>query len=416
MSKAFLLWGVSVGILGYFVRKSSKKGGKKPIVPHSDDLPVLDESLLQQQTHTFPELKNDLILRAATGKYTERVPIWCHRQAGRYLPEFREVRKQGDFFTICRTPVLATEITLQPIRRYPFDAAIIFSDILVVPQAVGLECVMVPGKGPVFPEPLLTPAHLKRLKTRQEINVAADLKYVFDALTLTRYSLAGRVPLLGFSGAPWTLMAYMVEGGGAKSFNKARSWLCMYPEQSHYLLSLLTDVIIEYLVLQVQAGAQMLEVFDSWASDVTPADFQTFLFPYLQRIATGVKAGLRDKGLEVVPMTVFAKGANYAFRQLQQETDFDCVSLDWNVDPATVREQTDSSVTLQGNLDPAYLFGSDAFIRSKTRQMVDRFGTQRYIANLGHGMLPTHSPDKLAVYIDEIHKYSEEVNSRSKTS
>lgn len=373
-----------------------------------------EETYLSRTVHNFPPLKNDLILRAARKEKVERVPIWCHRQAGRYLPEFREVRKQGDFFTICQTPVLACEITLQPIRRFPLDAAIIFSDILVIPQAVGLECLMIPGKGPCFPDPLIDPSHMTRLKTRDQVDVKQDLDYVFKALTLTRYSLQGTVPLLGFSGAPWTLMAYMVEGGGAKSFTKARRWLCNYPTESHQLLSLLTSVIIEYLILQVKAGAQMLEVFDSWAGDVTPYHFEEFLFPYLQQIAAGVKKGLKERGLDVVPMTIFAKGANYAFKRLSEDTEYDCISCDWNVDPATVREETKAACTLQGNLDPAFLYAPDEFIRQRVRHMVDRFGSQQYIANLGHGMLPDHNPDKLAVFIDELHSYSATVAAQGK--
>ncbi|KAM4772951.1 uroporphyrinogen decarboxylase isoform 2-T2 [Cyanocitta cristata] len=203
----------------------------------------------------FPKLKNDTFLRAARGEETEHVPVWCMRQAGRYLPEFRETRASQDFFATCRSPKLCCELTLQPLRRFPLDAAIIFSDILVVPQALGMEVVMVPGKGPTFTEPLKEVEDL--LKLRQKVDVTAELGYVFQAITLTRHSLEGKVPLIGFSGAPWTLMSYMIEGGGSTTMAKAKSWLYRHPEASHRLLQLLADVIIDYLVGQVAAGAQV---------------------------------------------------------------------------------------------------------------------------------------------------------------
>ncbi|NXU68459.1 DCUP decarboxylase, partial [Horornis vulcanius] len=202
----------------------------------------------------FPKLKNDTFLRAARGEETEHTPVWCMRQAGRYLPEFQETRASQDFFATCRSPKLCCELTLQPLRRFPLDAAIIFSDILVVPQALGMEVVMVPGKGPTFTEPLKEVEDL--LKLRQKVDVTAELGYVFQAITLTRHSLEGKVPLIGFSGAPWTLMSYMIEGGGSTTMAKAKSWLYRHPEASHRLLRLLADVIIDYLVGQVAAGAQ----------------------------------------------------------------------------------------------------------------------------------------------------------------
>jgi len=305
------------------------------------------------------------------------------------------------------------EITLQPIRRFPLDAAIIFSDILVVPQALGMEVLMVPGKGPVFPDPLREVDDLKRLKKSEECDVDETLGYVFKAITKTRHALEGKVPLIGFSGAPWTLFAYMVEGGGAKSFNKARRWLYVHPEESKDVFKRLTDVIVIYLVGQVKAGAQMLEVFDSWAGDLTQEHFYEFAFPCLQRIARDVKKQLRDEGIEPVPMTCFAKGAHYALNRLSTETEYDVFSLGWDMDPKSSRNAINSS-TLQGNLDPSCLYASDEVLRAKTREMIDGFGTQSYIANLGHGMLPDHNPDKLAVYIDEVHRYSEELNKKNK--
>lgn len=353
----------------------------------------------------FPALKNDLILRAARGEVVDRAPVWCHRQAGRYLPEFRQTRTLGDFFTICRTPVLACEITLQPIRRYPeLDAAIIFSDILVVPQAMGLECLMLPGKGPSFPRPLSDPSHLSRLLPPDQICVEESLGYVFEAITLTRHKLEGSVPLLGFCGAPWTLMAYMVEGEGSKSYNDARAWLFHSPAAAHELLQRITDVTIKYLVGQVVAGAQMLEVFDSWAGDLSPESFMTFAFEPLQKIAREVKKTLRDKGYEAVPMTIFAKGASYPLlEQLAQNTEYDVLAVDWTISPELGRGLTKFGKSVQGNLDPAILFADHDTIRKETRKMIQGFGIQRYVVNLGHGMLPSHNPDHLKVFLQEVH-------------
>uniref|UniRef100_A0A8C3PQM6 Uroporphyrinogen decarboxylase n=1 Tax=Calidris pygmaea TaxID=425635 RepID=A0A8C3PQM6_9CHAR len=248
----------------------------------------------------FPKLKNDTFLRAARGEETEHTPVWCMRQAGRYLPEFRETRAAQDFFATCRSPKLCCELTLQPLRRFPLDAAIIFSDILVVPQALGMEVVMVPGKGPTFTEPLKEVEDL--LKLRQKVDVTAELGYVFQAITLTRHSLEGRVPLIGFSGAPWTLMSYMIEGGGSTTMSKAKSWLYRHPEASHRLLRLLADVVIDYLVGQVAAGAQALQLFESHAGHLGPEQFQEFALPYIRDIARAVKSKLKEEALPLVPM------------------------------------------------------------------------------------------------------------------
>lgn len=363
----------------------------------------------------FPPLKNDLILRVARGeKNVERVPVWCHRQAGRYLPEFREVRKTAEFFDLCRNPELACEVTLQPLRRFELDAAIIFSDILVVPQALGMEVEMIKGKGPSFPNPLRELSDLDRLHTFEQTNVKESLKYVYDAITLTRHKLEGKVPLIGFSGAPWTLMAYMIEGGGAKSYNRPRSWMYKHPQETHKLLQLLTDVIVEHLYYQVKAGAQMLEVFDSWAGDLSCKMFLSFSLPYLTQIATNVKAKLRADGMEPVPITCFAKGASFALNELSL-TEFDVLAVDWSVKPSEVSHtnlKLRSKVRVQGNLDPSVLYASKETILSETKAMIDNFGTQGYIANLGHGMLPDHDPDQLRIFIDEVHRYSEELNKK----
>ncbi|CAO3693824.1 unnamed protein product [Umbelopsis ramanniana] len=359
--------------------------------------------------HQFPPLKNDLLLRAARGEQVERTPIWIMRQAGRYLPEFHEIRKRHGFFEVCRTPELACALTLQPIDRYGslLDASIIFSDILVIPQALGLEVKMVDGRGPVFTAPLDTPADIARL--HEKIDVGKELGYVYEAITLTRMKLEGRVPLLGFVGAPWTLMAYMIEGGGSKTLAKAKGWLWKYPEESHRLLQRITDVSVTFLVGQVKAGAQMLQVFDSWGGELGPNDFKQFSLPYIAQIASRVKEQLDIADLDMVPMTIFAKGSWYALEDLSS-IGYDVVSLDWTIDPKFARSVTKDRVCLQGNMDPTALYGPDKAIREIATKMVKDFGKDaKYIANLGHGILPTVNPDSLKVYLETVQQVSAEI-------
>uniref|UniRef100_A0A8C8ST75 Uroporphyrinogen decarboxylase n=1 Tax=Pelusios castaneus TaxID=367368 RepID=A0A8C8ST75_9SAUR len=355
----------------------------------------------------FPALKNDTFLRAARGEETEYTPVWCMRQAGRYLPEFRETRAAQDFFATCRSPETCCELTLQPLRRFPLDAAIIFSDILVVPQALGMEVVMVPGKGPTFPEPLKEVEDL--LKLRQKVDVSAELGYVFQAITLTRHSLEGRVPLIGFSGAPWTLMSYMIEGGGSNTMAKAKRWLYRHPEASHRLLQLLRDVIVDYLVGQVAAGAQALQVFESHAGHLGPEQFREFALPYIRDIAAGVKSRLQAEALPVVPMIVFAKDAHYALPELAQ-AGYEVLGLDWTIPPHDARAQTGHGITLQGNLDPCALYAPKEKIGDLVKRMIEEFGTQRYIANLGHGLYPDMSPEHVGAFVEAVHTHSRHLN------
>jgi len=362
----------------------------------------------------FPPLKNDLILRAARGEKTERAPVWVMRQAGRYLPEFRAERVENDFFKICRTPELATKVTLQPIDRYEglLDASIIFSDILVIPQAMGLQVEMIPGKGPHFPDPLVVPADMSRLK--QDVDVNKDLKYVFEAITMTRHALRGRVPLIGFVGAPWTLMAYMIEGGGSKTLSKAKEWIFKHPKTSHELLSRITDVCVDFLVGQVRAGAQMLQVFESWGGELGPHDFELFSLPYLAQIATRVKTELGSE--HAVPMSVFAKGSWYALDKLSV-IGYETVSLDWTHSPEHAKAVTKGRVTLQGNMDPNLLYGGDEAIVAAVERMVRGFGsTQRYIANLGHGILPTVPVEAMELFLKTVHRVGLEVAAEAKAA
>jgi len=349
---------------------------------------------------SFPPLDNDLLLRTARGESTERTPVWMMRQAGRYLPEYRAVRETHDFFDVVETPELAARVTLQPVERFRVDAAIIFSDIMTVPQAMGLEVKMVPGQGPTFPDPVETPEDLDRL-VAPDVDDALD--YVFDALTLTRKKLNGRVPLIGFSGAPWTLMAYMVEGGGSRSYRRARSWLYEYPEASKALLGQITDVVVDYLLAQVEAGAQMLQVFDSWAGLHGPDTFRGFCLPYLREVASRVKAECPS-----VPIVVFPKNVHYGLEPLASSS-YDVISLDWTMDPEEAREIVADRAVLQGNLDPCALYASPEPLRRNVQHMLAEFGPHRHIANLGHGMLPDHDPEHARVFVDAVHEHSRQM-------
>ncbi len=342
---------------------------------------------------------NDRILRAARRKPTDRTPVWMMRQAGRYLPEYRALRAEHEFFDVVQTPALAAEVTLQPLRRFPLDAAIIFSDILVIPQALGLEVQMVPGQGPHFPAPLAGPEDLSRLV---EPDLKRALGHVFEALRLTRRRLEAEahVPLIGFCGAPWTLMAYMIEGGGSKNFSAARAWLYRHPEESRALLQQITDVLVDYLRGQIDAGAQLVQVFDSWAGLLGPEAFDAFALPYLRRIADALHTSHPH-----VPRIVFAKGAPYALGALA-ETRYDVISLDWTMDPHAVREAVGDRAALQGNLDPCALYAPPEAIRRHVRDMLDAFGPRGHIANLGHGMHPDHDPEHARAFIDAVHEVS----------
>ncbi|CAB0014672.1 unnamed protein product [Nesidiocoris tenuis] len=349
---------------------------------------------------SFPPLKNDRLLKAAVGEPVDKVPVWIMRQAGRYLPEFREFKTKHEFFEICQTPELACEITLQPIRRYPdLDASIIFSDILVIPQALGMIVEMRPGVGPVLPSPLVRPSDLDKLK--YPVDVSTSLKYVMDAITLTRMKLEGRVPLIGFSGAPWTLLGYMVEGGGSKTMSKAKKWLYEHPSESKRLLNMLTVTVSDYLIAQARAGAQLLQVFESNAEYLGPALFKEFALPCIRDIAKNVREGLKDRK-PYVPMTIFAKGAHYALEELGS-SGYDVVGLDWTVDPVIARQRVGPNVTLQGNLDPCALYAPPESLSAMGKDMVQKFSKSRYIANLGHGIYPDMDPEHVEVFLKAIH-------------
>ena len=339
-------------------------------------------------------LHNDLLLRAARGEATERTPVWLMRQAGRILPEYRAVRSRlSGFVELATTPHLAAEVTLQPVDRLGVDAAIIFSDILVIPEAMGLPYQMVEKRGPHFPRTVQTAADVAALRVADP---ESDLAYVLEAIRLVKHELAGRVPLIGFAGAPWTIFAYMTEGGGSKTFWRAKRLLYNAPELAHVLLQKITDGTIAYLRAQVRAGADLLQVFDSWAGLLSPGQYQTFALPYLDQIA---------RALPEVPVTLFAKGAFFARAELGQ-LPCQVVGLDWTMDAAESRRLVGPDKTLQGNLDPCALFGSFDQIRQQTRRMLDDFGPRRHIANLGHGVYPDTDPDKVRCFVDAVKELS----------
>jgi uroporphyrinogen decarboxylase len=339
------------------------------------------------------ELKNDLLLRAARGEKTERTPVWVMRQAGRILKEYREVRgKLSGFIELVQTPERAAEVTIQPVDILGVDAAIIFSDILVVPEAMGLPYTMEEGAGPLFPNTVKNENDLEKLKVADE----DSLGYVIDAIKLTKKELNGRVPLIGFAGAPWTIFCYMVEGKGSKTFSLARKFLYNEPSFAHKLMDKITDSTISYLKNQIAAGANIVQVFDSWAGILPAKQYDDFSLKYISKITDAITE---------VPVIVFAKGA-YGSRKSIGQTNCDVVGLDWNMDIRESRALIGPEKTLQGNLDPAALYADYALIKSETRKMIDQFGKSKHIANLGHGVYPDMNPDKVKCFIDEVKEYS----------
>lgn len=345
------------------------------------------------------KLQNDLVLRAARGEAVERTPVWLMRQAGRILAEYRAVReKAGSFIKLATTPELAAEVTVQPVDLLGVDAAIIFSDILVVPEAMGLPYEMVEQRGPVFPQTVRTAADLSRLHVA---DAEQDLGYVLEALRITKQMLNGRVPLLGFAGAPFTIFCYMTEGKGSKTFSVAKKLLYTDPAFAHTLLQQITDSTVAYLKAQVRAGADLVQLFDSWAGILSPEQYNVFSLPYIRQICDALKA---DAEVGHTPITVFAKGAFFA-RQAIGQLNCDVVGLDWNMDIAESRTLIPGK-TLQGNLDPCVLYAEPNQIRAEVRQMLTAFGPQRHIANLGHGVYPDTNPDHVRVFIDAVKEFS----------
>lgn len=335
-------------------------------------------------------LKNDLFLRVAQGEQTERAPVWLMRQAGRILPQYRALRASlSGFKELVETPELACEVTIQPIDELEVDAAIIFSDILVIPEAMGLPYEMIPSKGPYFPKTIDSEKDLEQLIQGEQ--AAQGLSYVYEALKLTKKELNDRVPLIGFAGAPFTILCYMLEGQGSKTFSKAKKFLYKRPDLAHQLLNKITTSTISYLKQQVQSGADLIQVFDSWAGALSPESFATFALPYLERIATAITE---------VPVTLFAKGAWFALPQLAN-SDCNVVGLDWTQTPEDVRSLLGSHQVVQGNLDPCALYADAATIRQMTEKMLRGYGGH-HIANLGHGVYPDTPLDNVKVFVDTV--------------
>ena len=338
-------------------------------------------------------LKNDLLIKAAKGLDVSRPPIWLMRQAGRVLPEYRATRsKAKNFLDFVKNPELACEVSIQPVDILDVDAAIIFSDILVIPEAMGLPYQMIEAKGPWFENTIKTKFDIDALK----IADATDLNYVIKAIELTKKELNNRVPLIGFAGAPFTIFAYMIEGSGSKTFSKAKQFLYTQPELSHQLLDKITQSTIHYLKAQVEAGADLIQIFDSWAGVLTEQMFYEFSLNYISKICNAISSS--------VPVTIFAKDAHYAIEEISK-TSCSVIGLDWTINPTIARQQGINK-TLQGNVDPCLLYADEKKIISETQVMLNAFGKQKYICNLGHGLYPDIDKEKVKFFVDFVKNYN----------
>jgi uroporphyrinogen decarboxylase len=347
------------------------------------------------------ELTNDLIIRALLRQDVERTPLWVMRQAGRYLPEYLRTRAQaGSFLQLCQTPELACEVTLQPLRRFELDAAIIFSDILTIPDAMGLGLYFIEGEGPQFKKPLQTASDIHNLPRP---DVGTSLAYVMEAIRLARHELAGRVPLIGFSGSPWTLATYMVEGGPSKDFGKIKKLIYEQPALAHLLLEKLADTVTDYLNAQIESGAQVIQLFDTWGGVLAADAFKEFSVRYLARIVAGLKREIKGRR---VPVILFCKGCN-AHLEAQADTGCDALGVDWTISLADARARVGHRVALQGNLDPAVLLAGPAVIRHEASRVLTSYGHGAgHVFNLGHGITPEVDPDHLQALITAVREFS----------
>jgi len=339
-------------------------------------------------------IKNDLFLKALKGETVERPPVWMMRQAGRYLPEFRAIKEKYDFFTRCRTPELAAEITVQPIDIIGPDAAILFSDILVIPQAMNVVVEMKDGIGPWLPNPI------RSIKDVDQVivpNVQEELGYVFDAIKLTKQMLDNRVPLIGFAGSPWTILCYMVQGQGSKNFDKAKELCFSQPIAAHQLLQKITDTTIAYLKEKVAAGVNAVQLFDSWGGMLSPVDYQEFSWKYIQQIIDALKG--------MTKVIVFGKGCWFALQEMSK-SGASALGVDWTCSARNARYLTGGKITLQGNFDPSRLLSPPNEIKKMVKQMIDEFGKDRYIVNLGHGILPNIPVENARAFVDAVKEYT----------
>ncbi len=342
------------------------------------------------------KFQNDLFLRACKRQPIERTPIWIMRQAGRFLPEYRAVREKPDFLTMCKTPELAAEVTIQPVDIIGVDAAIIFSDILVIPEAMGMKLEMIESKGPKFYDPIRTVDDVNKLK---DIDPTKNLKFVLDAVSLTKKELNGRVPLIGFAGSPWTLMTYMVEGSGSKNFSEIKKFIYNQPTAAHKLLERISDAVADYLSAKIEAGANAVQIFDTWGGLLSQTDFEEFSLRYIQKIISQIKR--KDE-----PVIVFAKGVHYKLDKIA-EAGADVIGLDWTIDLNAARKSVGDKVALQGNLDPTVLYANKKKIKEEAVKVLESFGKgSGHIFNLGHGILPDVTPENAKYLVDVIKEES----------
>lgn len=348
-------------------------------------------------------LKNDRYIRAALRQSVDRTPVWMMRQAGRYLPEYRETRQRaGSFLDLCKNAELACEVTLQPLDRYPLDAAILFSDILTVPEAMGLDLYFETGEGPKFGNPLRHPADIDNLIIPDPNQ---ELQYVMNAVSTIRTALNGRVPLIGFTGSPWTLATYMVEGGGSKEYRFVKGMMFSDPDSLHKLLDKIADVVILYLNAQIEAGAQALMIFDTWGGILSPRDYEAFSLTYMQKIVNGINRNYQN---QTIPVTLFTKNGGQWLEQMA-ETGCDCLGVDWTTDLSDARRRVGHKVALQGNMDPAILYGSDERIQQEVKTILDSYGHGTgHVFNLGHGIHQFVEPAKAGVFLEAVRQLSPE--------
>jgi uroporphyrinogen decarboxylase len=338
-------------------------------------------------------IKNDLFLRALKGETVERPPVWMMRQAGRYLPEFIALREKYDFFTRCRTPELASEITVQPIRRFGMDAAILFSDILVIPQAMNIEVEMKPDFGPYLPNPVRDQKGVDNVVVP---DVHVELDYVMQAIKATKELLNDEVPLIGFAGSPWTILCYVVQGQGSKTYDKAKGFCFTNPVAAHQLLQKITDTTIAYLKAKVEAGVNAVQIFDSWGGMLSPVDYQEFSWQYINQIIEALK--------DDAPVIAFGKGCWFALSDMAK-SNASALGIDWTITPKNARYLTGGNITLQGNFDPARLLSPPSEIKKMVHQMIREFGKDKYIVNLGHGILPNIPLENAKAFIDAVKEY-----------
>jgi uroporphyrinogen decarboxylase len=347
------------------------------------------------------ELKNDRFLKALMRQPTDVTPVWMMRQAGRYLPEYRATRKQaGSFLDLCKNPELACEVTMQPLRRYPFDAAILFSDILTIPDALGQGLYFEEGEGPKFRKVIRSASDVESLP---DVNMPSALSYVMDAVRVIRKELNGSVPLIGFSGSPWTLATYMIEGGGSKDFRHAKQFMYDNPEAMHLLLDKLADGVTDYLNGQIAAGAQAVQIFDTWGGILTPSCYQEFSLAYMKKIVANLT---KESEGRKVPSIVFTKNGGQWLESIV-DSGADAVGLDWTIDIGEARERAKGKVALQGNMDPTMLYSSPQAIRKEVGSILAAYGNGAgHVFNLGHGITPQVNPDNVSVFVEAVHELS----------